>query len=80
MHVTVGETLTNFGSKPFTIDLDRKQFRHGWLLGKSGTGKSTLLRNIVVQAIRNDLGIAVIDPHGDLIFDILNYIPALLSG
>jgi DNA helicase HerA-like ATPase len=75
MHVTVGETPTSFGPKPFTIDLDRKQFRHGWLLGKSGTGKSTLLRNIIVEAIRNDMGIAVIDPHGDLIFDILNYIP-----
>ncbi|MGB8006431.1 MAG: type IV secretion system DNA-binding domain-containing protein [Terriglobales bacterium] len=68
-------TLSNFGERPFTIDLDRRQFRHGWLLGKSGTGKSTLLRNVIVEAIRNDIGIAVIDPHGDLIFDILNYIP-----
>src|ERR1039458_8042752 len=75
MQINLGTTLTNFGEKPFTIDLDRRQFRHGWLLGKSGTGKSTLLRNIIVEAIRNDIGIAVIDPHGDLIFDILNYIP-----
>jgi DNA helicase HerA-like ATPase len=75
MIIHLGTTLTNFGEKPFSIDLDRRQFRHGWLLGKSGTGKSTLLRNVIVEAIRNDLGIAVIDPHGDLIFDILNYIP-----
>src|ERR1022692_4962942 len=75
MNIYLGTTFTNFGEKPFTIALDRKQFRHGWLLGKSGTGKSTLLRNVIVEAIRNDLGIAVIDPHGDLIFDILNYIP-----
>jgi DNA helicase HerA-like ATPase len=75
MNIDLGTTLTNFGEKPFSIDLDRRQFRHGWLLGKSGTGKSTLLRNVIVEAIRNDIGIAVIDPHGDLIFDILNYIP-----
>jgi len=75
MQINLGTTQGNFGEKPFSIDLDRRQFRHGWLLGKSGTGKSTLLRNVIVEAIRNDIGIAVIDPHGDLIFDILNYIP-----
>ena len=75
MLVNAGHTLTQFSEKPFVVDLDRRQFRHGWLLGKSGTGKSTLLRNFIVEAIRNDFGIAVIDPHGDLVFDILNYIP-----
>src|SRR5713226_8709834 len=75
MQIPLGSTLTSFGEKPFSIDLDRHQFRHGWLLGKSGTGKSTLLRNIIVEAIRNDFGVAVIDPHGDLIYDIFNYIP-----
>ena len=75
MLVNAGHTLTQFGGKPFFVDLDRRQFRHGWLLGKSGTGKSTLLRNFIVEAIRNDFGIAVIDPHGDLVFDVLNYIP-----
>jgi DNA helicase HerA-like ATPase len=75
MLVNAGQTLTQFGGKQFFVDLDRRQFRHGWLLGKSGTGKSTLLRNFIVEAIRNDFGIAVIDPHGDLIFDVLNYIP-----
>jgi DNA helicase HerA-like ATPase len=75
MLVNAGHTLTQFGEKPFFIDLDRRQFRHGWLLGKSGTGKSTLLRNIIVEAIRDDFGIAVIDPHGDLVYDVLNYIP-----
>lgn len=75
MQLTIGSTLTQFGERHFSINLDRSQFRHGWLLGKSGTGKSTLLRNIIVEAIRNDSGIAVIDPHGDLIFDLLNYIP-----
>jgi DNA helicase HerA-like ATPase len=75
MHINLGSTLTQFGDKSFSIDLDKRQFRHGWLLGKSGTGKSTLLRNIIAEAMRNDMGIAVIDPHGDLIYDLFNYIP-----
>lgn len=76
MNIPIGLTHTSGGQKYFSIDLDRHQFRHGWLLGKSGTGKSTLLRNIIVEAIRNHFGVAVIDPHGDLIYDIFNYIPA----
>jgi len=75
MQISLGSTLTSFGEKLFTIDIDRQQFRHGWILGKSGTGKSTLLRNIIVEAIRSDFGVVVIDPHGDLIYDIFNYIP-----
>ncbi|MGA2907221.1 MAG: DUF87 domain-containing protein, partial [Terracidiphilus sp.] len=75
MNIAIGQTLSTMGEKEFIIDLDRQQFRHGWLLGKSGTGKSTLLRNIIVAAIRYGMGIAVIDPHGDLIYDVFNYIP-----
>jgi DNA helicase HerA-like ATPase len=75
MQIPIGVTYTTVGNRPFFIDLDKSQFRHGWLLGKSGTGKSTLLRNIIVEAIREGFGIAVIDPHGDLIYDIFNYIP-----
>jgi DNA helicase HerA-like ATPase len=75
MQIPLGTTYTSGGQKTFSVSLDRHQFRHGWLLGKSGTGKSTLLRNIIVEAIRNDFGLAVIDPHGDLIYDIFNYIP-----
>jgi DNA helicase HerA-like ATPase len=75
MKIHVGNTLTSFREKPFHIDLDRSEFRHPWLLGKSGTGKSTLLRNIIVAAIREGFGIAIIDPHGDLVFDAVNYVP-----
>jgi DNA helicase HerA-like ATPase len=75
MEIPIGHVAGTMGEKEFTIDLDRQQFRHGWLLGKSGTGKSTLLRNIIVAAIREGLGVAVIDPHGDLVYDVFNYIP-----
>jgi hypothetical protein len=49
--------------------------RHHYIIGKSGSGKSALLSFMARQDIQNGEGVAVIDPHGDLIEDILNYIP-----
>ncbi len=43
---------------------DRRQ--HMYIIGKSGTGKSTLIGNLMVQDIANGEGIAVVDPHGEL--------------
>ena len=50
--------------------------RHTHIIGASGTGKSTLLFNLIRQDIENGEGIAVLDPHGDLIDRILGIIPA----
>lgn len=49
--------------------------RHHYILGKSGSGKSALLSFMARQDIKNGEGVAIIDPHGDLIEDVLNYIP-----
>lgn len=49
--------------------------RHFYMIGKSGTGKSTLIENMVRQDIANGEGVCVVDPHGDLIENILPYIP-----
>jgi hypothetical protein len=49
--------------------------RHMHLIGASGTGKSTLLFSYIKQDIENGQGIAVLDPHGDLIDRILSSIP-----
>src|SRR5258708_4471117 len=49
--------------------------RHMYAIGKSGTGKSTLLANMIINDLKHDEGLAVVDPHGDLIETILNYIP-----
>lgn len=49
--------------------------RHLYIIGKTGTGKSTFMENIIVQDIRNGDGVCVVDPHGDLISDILPFIP-----
>jgi hypothetical protein len=49
--------------------------RHLYIVGKSGSGKSTLLFNLAMGDIYAGDGVAVIDPHGDLAFDILDAIP-----
>jgi hypothetical protein len=49
--------------------------RHTHILGASGTGKSTLLFNLIRQDIENGEGVAVLDPHGDLVDKILGIIP-----
>jgi type IV secretory pathway TraG/TraD family ATPase VirD4 len=49
--------------------------RHTALFGKSGVGKTTLLRNMVLWDIWNGSGVTVIDPHGQLIDDLLEHIP-----
>lgn len=48
---------------------------HLYILGKTGTGKSTLIKSMAINDIRNGAGVAVIDLHGDLVEDILNFIP-----
>ena len=50
--------------------------QHLYIIGQTGTGKSTLLRNLILQDIEEGRGVAVIDPHGDLADDILDHIPA----
>ncbi|NBV21809.1 MAG: DUF87 domain-containing protein [Proteobacteria bacterium] len=52
-----------------------QRVRHMHVIGASGTGKSTLLFNLIRQDIENGEGVAVLDPHGDLIDRILGIIP-----
>lgn len=49
--------------------------RHTYVLGRTGSGKSVLLSNMAIQDIKNGEGLCVIDPHGDLVQDILAHIP-----
>lgn len=49
--------------------------RHFYLIGKSGTGKSTILSTMMKQDLANGEGICLIDPHGDLVEGIMPYIP-----
>lgn len=54
---------------------EKDRSRHMYIIGKSGTGKSYFQVNMVIQDIKNGDGVCIIDPHGDLIEDILEHIP-----
>lgn len=54
--------------------LDRR--RHVYVIGKSGTGKSTFIANMAISDLRNGEGFCVVDPHGDLCEHILRYVPS----
>jgi Helicase HerA, central domain len=59
---------------PFGIALpDLRQ--HVYVIGKTGSGKTTMLRNMMVQHIALGHGVGLIDPHGDLAEELLNHIP-----
>lgn len=69
------ETSFRNGKQKFGIKLDDRR-RHMYFIGKSGTGKSVLLENLIFSDIRAGRGLAVVDPHGDLVEKILDIIPA----
>jgi hypothetical protein len=49
--------------------------RHMYIIGKSGTGKSQMIARMIIQDIRMGHGVAVVDPHGDLVEQVLGNIP-----
>ncbi|MCX6779513.1 MAG: type IV secretion system DNA-binding domain-containing protein [Candidatus Magasanikbacteria bacterium] len=67
---------TNFrGQKRrFGIRVDDRR-RHMYLLGKTGMGKSTLMEQMIISDIYNGNGVGLVDPHGDFVEKILDYIP-----
>ncbi|MEI8195814.1 MAG: type IV secretion system DNA-binding domain-containing protein, partial [Phycisphaerae bacterium] len=54
----------------------KQRSRHLYVLGATGTGKSTLLYNLIMQDIRRGEGVCLIDPHGDLYRQVSDSIPA----
>ncbi|OGY89300.1 MAG: hypothetical protein A3B30_03745 [Candidatus Komeilibacteria bacterium RIFCSPLOWO2_01_FULL_52_15] len=67
---------TNFRNKQQRFGIKREdRRRHMYLIGKTGMGKSQLLENMAIQDIRNGNGVAVVDPHGDMIERILRFVP-----
>ncbi len=67
---------TNFRNHSQVFGIKRKDRRqHMYVLGKSGTGKSVLLSNLIAQNIQNGDGLCVVDPHGELVEEVLDLIP-----
>jgi len=68
--VTIGES----DGQSITLS-DEARFRGTYVIGLNGTGKSTLLLNMIVQDVERGAGVCVIDPKGDLADDVLHRIP-----
>jgi DNA helicase HerA-like ATPase len=70
----LGQTTFREEMKAFGIKKSDRR-HHLYIVGKTGTGKSTLIKNMVIQDLRMGHGVALVDPHGDLVEDLLNFIP-----
>jgi len=66
---------TYHGQQELVSVPDSLRLRHTHIIGATGTGKSTLLLSMISQDMKYGNGLAVLDPHGDLIESILPYIP-----
>jgi CxxC-x17-CxxC domain-containing protein len=67
---------TNFRNSnvQFGIKNDDRR-RHMYFIGKTGMGKSTVLENMIIQDIQAGKGVCVVDPHGDLVEKVINFVP-----
>lgn len=70
----LGTNIHRGSRNPVAMDADMR-FRHTYVIGQTGTGKSTLLLNSIMQDIRAGRGVGVLDPHGSLIEDVLLRFP-----
>jgi hypothetical protein len=70
----IGDNLFRNEKKPIFLKTEDR-FRHFYVIGQTGTGKSSILSVMMRQDVRAGRGLAVMDPHGDLVKDILNFIP-----
>ncbi len=68
-HNTYGETTV-----PIGLTLEERR-RHMYIIGATGTGKTTALLHMIHHDLLKGSGVAIIDPHGDLIQKLLGVIP-----
>ena len=74
-----------FGKTNYVAALEKKEYifgikrkdrlRHMYVVGKSGVGKSKFLELLIRQDIAFGKGVCLLDPHGDIIDDIIDFIP-----
>jgi len=57
-----------------TVGIDER-LKHMHIIGATGTGKSTLIANLIIQDCQQGLGLVLFDPHGDLVDDVVTHIP-----
>ena len=69
------ETNYRNSNVKFGIKTDDRR-RHMYFIGKTGMGKSTVLENMIIQDIQDGKGVCVVDPHGDLVEKVINFVPS----
>lgn len=72
--VTLGRVCFRNERYKFGMDIEARR-RHLWILGKTGMGKTTLLQGIINQDLAAGRGFAVLEPHGDLAENTLEFVP-----
>ena len=70
----IGDNLFRWERKPIYIK-NEDRFRHFYVIGQTGTGKSSILSVMARQDVRSGKGLAILDPHGDLAKELIGYIP-----
>src|SRR6266568_1568688 len=72
---------TNFRNERHRFGIKRADRRaHMYVIGKTGTGKSTLIANLAHQDLVHGEGFALLDPHGDLVEQVLKSVPEQRQG
>lgn len=74
LDVVVGVNNHGGETQPIGMSLEQRQ-KHTYVIGKTGTGKTTLLTSSVYQDMVNGKGLAVLDPHGDMFQELLRIVP-----
>lgn len=70
----LGYNVFRGAEKPIRLDLADRQ-RHMYVVGQTGTGKSTYLENLALQDMKSGNGFAFVDPHGDTAEKLLSMVP-----
>ena len=70
----IGKSVFRGGVKPVYITDDDRR-RHMYVVGQTGTGKSTEIGNMIIADIQAGKGMAIIDPHGELVQGVMGHIP-----
>lgn len=73
--VTIGKAVDVTGTKRSITIGNTDMKRHYQIIGQTGTGKSTLLTNLILSAVANGYGLTFFDPHGTTIDRILECVP-----
>ena len=66
---------THRGEKTKIFQNNEDRFRHFYIIGQTGTGKSSIMQLMARQDFHDGKGLCVVDPHGSLVEDLMPYIP-----